>query len=84
MKISINKDKAEIVKKDEGANSGTINYNCVELEFDEAWEGLTKEAVLIPISSQEAIPINIIDNKFYLNVKKHGSYNIGIIRIQIK
>ena len=81
MKAKINKDRVEITELG-FQNSGSVNYYEIECEFDESWNGLTKEIVLA--QSITGIHRAIINNKAYIDKDRSGVYEIGFVGYTIE
>lgn len=76
MKAIINKDKVTLADT-EVYNSGSINYYKLDTEFDESWEGLTKEAILT--QGGEGVRIPVSGNYIMIDRAISGKYDIGFI-----
>ena len=80
MKFILNEDKLTIknTKKDR-QNSGSIKYYEAEVEYDESWNGLTIEAIIVKEKTKEAIAVSMINNKVYIDTDMQGIYSIGFV-----
>lgn len=87
MKFILNKDKlVDIVKaeNEKNPNSGSINYYEAEVEYDESWNGLSIEAILIKKEEEEGTSVAVIDNKVFIDKKLNGRYSIGFVGYTIE
>lgn len=64
--------------------SGTINCLKMNVEFDEAWDGLIKEAIMIKEFETEGERLAILDNQICISRPKKGKYFIGFIGYRIE
>ena len=78
MKFILNKDTLDITEN-QIPNSGSINYYEAEVEFDESWNNLTIEAVLVNSAEEIANSVAVINNKFFIDRKIRGAYKIGFV-----
>lgn len=83
MKFILNKNILEI-ENPEDLYSGSINYFEIDVEFDETWDGLTKEAIMIREPETDGERLAVINNKICLNRKLDGKYFIGFIGYTIE
>lgn len=83
MKLILNKDELKIDNKYK-TYSGSINYYEVEVEYDESWEGLTKEAIMISSEEEKGKAISVINNKIYIDCNTMGVYSIGFVGYTIQ
>ena len=67
MKFVLNKDTLEDIKEVYILNSGSINYYEAEVEYDESWQGLNIEAILVNALNNTATSVAVINNKFFIN-----------------
>lgn len=64
--------------------SGTINCLKIDIEFDAAWDGLTKEAIIIKEFETEGERIAIVDDQICISRPKKGKYFIGFIGYRLE
>ena len=83
MKFILNKDKVEI-KNTEILNSGSINYYKEQVEYDESWNELSIEVIMIKENEEKGTSIAVINNEFYIDKKLNGKYWIGFIGYTIE
>lgn len=83
MKFILEKDKLDIENKII-YNSGSVLYYEADVEYDESWNGLTIEAVIIKKGEEEGVSRSIINNKIYLDKEMSGSYSIGFVGYTIE
>lgn len=83
MKFILNKDTLEVDEAVVG-NSGSVNYYEAEVEYDESWNNLNIEAVLVKKDDDVGTSIAIINNKFFIDKKLYGSYCIGFVGYTIE
>ena len=80
MKFILNGDKLRVDNKDKlKPNSGSIKYYEVEVEYDEEWENLTINAVLVQKKMNEGKAIALINNRIYIDTEYEGNYEIGFV-----
>ena len=83
MKFILNKDKVT-VEDEKDLNSGSIKYYEVDVEYDESWNDLNIEAVIVKAQNgreleDEGKSIAVINNKIYIDQKLEGSYFVGFV-----
>ena len=78
MKFIINGDKLKI-EQAETINSGSFEDYLIPVEFDETWNDLTIEAIIVEGSSSQGISRAVINNEVYIDVSKKKRYTIGFI-----
>ena len=83
MKFVLNKDKL-LIQETQYLNSGSINYYEAEVEYDEAWNNLSKEAILIKTGENTGKSIAVVNNKIFIDQDVKGSYSIGFIGYTIE
>lgn len=83
MKFILEKDKLDIENKII-YNSGSVLYYEADVEYDESWNDLTIEAVIIKKDEEEGVSRSIINNKIYLDKEMSGSYSIGFVGYTIE
>lgn len=80
MKFILNGDKLIVDNKDKlKPNSGSIKYYEVEVEYDEEWENLIINAVLVQKKMNEGKAIALINNRIYIDTEYEGNYEIGFV-----
>lgn len=83
MKLILNKDTLELDKIVVG-NSGSVNYYEAEVEYDESWNNLNIEAVIVKKYGDKGTSIAVINNKFFIDKKISGDYYIGFVGYTIE
>lgn len=83
MKFILNKDTLEVDEVVVG-NSGSVNYYEAEVEYDESWNDLNIEAILVKKDNDVGTSIAVINNKFFIDKKLYGSYCIGFVGYTIE
>ena len=83
MKLILNKDTLEVDKIVVG-NSGSANYYEAEVEYDESWNNLNIEAVIVKKNGGTGTSIAVINNKFFIDKKLSGDYYIGFVGYTIE
>ena len=83
MKFILNKDTLEVDEVVVG-NSGSVNYYEAEVEYDESWNNLNIEAVLVKKDDDVGTSIAVINNKFFIDKKLSGTYYIGFVGYTIE
>ena len=83
MKLILNKDNLELDKIVVG-NSGSVNYYEAEVEYDESWNNLNIEAVIVKKYGDKGTSIAVINNKFFIDKKISGDYYIGFVGYTIE
>ena len=88
MKFVLNKDKVT-VENEKDLNSGSINYYEADVEYDETWNDLNIEAVIVKTQNgreleDKGTSIAVINNKIYIDQKLEGSYFIGFVGYKIE
>lgn len=83
MKFILNKDTLEVDEVVVG-NSGSVNYYEAEVEYDESWNNLNIEAVLVKKDKDVGTSIAVINNKFFIDKKLSGTYYIGFVGYTIE
>lgn len=78
MKFIISDDKLQIEQTDT-INSGSFKDYLIPVEFDETWNDLTIEAIIVEGSSSQGISRAVINNEVYIDVSKKKRYTIGFI-----
>ena len=85
MKFILNKDTLEV---DEAAvgNSGSVNYYEAEVKYDESWNNLNIEAIIVKRKkgggcedTGTGTSVAVINNKFFIDKKLSGDYYIGFV-----
>ena len=76
MKFILNKDELEIQEIEE-TNSGSVNYYKADVEYDDSWDNLAIEAVMIKRGEPTGISIGVVAGEIYIDREKQGSYFIG-------
>lgn len=76
MKFKLNKDELEI-ENAESPNSGSIKYYEIEVEYDDSWEGLSIEAILLKENEDKGTSVAVINDKMYIDKNLSGYYLIG-------
>ena len=82
MKFILNKDKLEI-ENIEVVKSGSVNYYEADVEYDESWNDLAIEAVMLKKDEDVGKSIAVINNKMYIDQKLRGTYCIGFVGYKI-
>jgi hypothetical protein len=82
MKFILNKDIL-IIDNIELINSGSLTYYEAEVEYDEAWEGLTIEAVMVR-GDEKGTSTAVINNKVYIDQSLEGWYSIGFVGYKLE
>lgn len=87
MKFILNKDKLEI-ENIELVKSGSVSYYEAEVEYDESWDGLVIEAVMVHSQNNTLDDIGksvaVINNKMYIDQNLKGTYCIGFVGYKIE
>lgn len=83
MKFILNKDTLEVDEVVVG-NSGSVNYYEAEVEYDESWNNLNIEAIIVKKDDDVGTSIAVINNKFFIDKKLYGSYCIGFVGYTIE
>ena len=87
MKFILNKDTLEVDKIAVG-NSGSFNYYEAEVEYDESWNNLNIEAIIVKKRcgghENTGTSIAVINNKFFIDKKLSGDYYIGFVGYTIE
>ena len=83
MKFILNKDTLEI-DNIELANSGSISYYEADVEYDESWNDLTIEAIMVKRNEEVGKSIAVINNKMFIDQKLRGTYHIGFVGYKIE
>lgn len=83
MKFILNKDTLELDKIVVG-NSGSVNYYEAEVEYDESWNNLNIEAVIVKKDEDVGTSIAVINNKFFIDKNLSGTYYIGFVGYTIE
>lgn len=83
MKFILNKDTL-IVESGESVNSGSLAYYEAAVEYDESWNDLSIEAILIKEDKNKGTSIAVIDNKMYVDQQLKGEYSIGFVGYKIE
>lgn len=78
MKFIISDDKLQI-EQTNTINSGSFKDYLIPVEFDETWNDLTIEAIIVEGSSSQGISRAVINNEVYIDVSKKKRYTIGFI-----
>ena len=84
MKFILNKDKLTTVELDKNVNSGAINYYNAEVNYDESWDGLVIEAILIERGKEKGTSIAVINKQLSLNISMSQYYSIGFVGYKIE
>lgn len=81
MKFILNKDTVELIDDKEKMNSGSVEYYEAEVEWDETWNGLTKEAVIVKSENNKLSNVGkyvgVPTNKIHIDQNIRGTYYIG-------
>ena len=83
MKFILNKDTLEIEDVDV-LNSGSVNYYEADVEYDESWNNLVVEAIIVKRREDEGKSIAVINNKIFIDQKLRGTYSIGFVGYKIE
>lgn len=87
MKFILNEDTLEVDKIAVG-NSGSVNYYEAEVEYDESWNNLNIEAIIVKKrcggNENTGTSIAVINNKFFIDKKLCGDYYIGFVGYTIE
>lgn len=83
MKFILNKDTLEI-ENIEVVKSGSVNYYEADVEYDESWNGLAIEAVMLKKDEDAGKSVAVINNKMYIDQKLRGTYCIGFVGYKIE
>ena len=87
MKFILNKDRLTI-EDEETQNSGSVKYYEADVEYDESWNNLIIEAVLVQREgsayADEGKGISVINNKVYIDNELSGSFGIGFVGYTIE
>ena len=84
MKFILNKDKLEI-ENIEVVKSGSVNYYEADVEYDESWNDLVIEAVMLKKEDDVGKSIAVINNKMYIDQKVRGTYYcIGFVGYKLE
>ena len=85
MKFILDKDKLTIVNnKPYNYNSGSVDYYEAEVQFDEAWNDLTIEAIITKMGENKGISRSPINNKIMLDLQENGTYTVGFVGYKIE
>ena len=85
MKFILDKDKLTIVNnKPYTYNSGSVDYYEAEVQFDEAWNDLTIEAIITKMGENKGISRSPINNKIMLDLQENGTYTVGFVGYKIE
>lgn len=84
MKFQTKKDELVIIENRESLNSGSVNYYEIDCEFDESWNGLTKEAIMVEKNTGSGVSIAVINNRVLIDRKLFGIYSIGLVGYTIE
>lgn len=83
MKFILNKDTLEI-ENIEIVKSGSVNYYEADVEYDESWNDLAIEAVMLKKDEEVGKSIAVINNKMYIDQKLRGTYCVGFVGYKIQ
>lgn len=83
MKFILNKDKLEI-ENIEVVKSGSVNYYEADVEYDNSWNNLAIEAVMLKKDEEAGTSVAVINNKIYIDQKLRGTYRIGFVGYKIE
>ena len=83
MKFILNKDTLKIENEDR-INAGAVNYYEADVEYDESWDGLTIECVIVKKNNDVGSSIGIINKKMFIDQNLNGLYSIGFVGYTIE
>lgn len=83
MKFILNKDILTVADV-ETINSGSVNYYEAEVEYDNSWDNLSINAILIKSGEEEGAQLAVINKKVFLDREKSGRFKIGFIGYKIE
>ena len=83
MRFILNKDTLEI-ENIEVVKSGSVNYYEADVEYDESWNGLTIEAVIVKTDEDTGTSVAVINNKIYIDRNTKGTHCIGFVGYKIE
>lgn len=83
MKFIVKHNVLEIEEEKELC-SGTINCLKMNVEFDAAWNGLTKEAIIIKEYETEGERLAIVNNQVCISRQRKGKYFIGFVGYRLE
>ena len=87
MKFILNKDTLEI-ENIEVVKSGSVNYYEADVEYDESWNDLVIEAVMVHSQNNTLDDVGksvaVINNKMYIDQNLKGTYCIGFVGYKIE
>lgn len=78
MKFILNKDTLKI-ENENRINAGAVNYYEADVEYDQSWDGLIIECVIVKKSNDVGTSIAVIDKKMFIDQKLNGLYSIGFV-----
>lgn len=83
MKFILNKDTLKIENEDR-INAGAVNYYEADVEYDESWNGLTIECVIVKKNNDVGNSIAVINKKMFIDQNLNGLYSIGFVGYTIE
>lgn len=83
MKFILNRDTLTVTDV-EVINSGSLNYYEADVEYDESWDNLVINAILINNGKDDGTQVAVINKKVFLDRDKHGRFKIGFIGYKIE
>lgn len=84
MRFILNKDKVTLEGYFDTNVSGTIKYYEIPIEHDETWENLVIKAIIVNKDEDTGEEISVINNKFFIDKKKSGTYRVGFVGYTIE
>lgn len=84
MRFILNKDKVTLEGYFDTNVSGTIKYYEIPIEYDETWENLVIKAIIVNKDEDTGEEISVINNKFFIDKKKSGTYRVGFVGYTIE
>lgn len=80
MKFILNRDTLKIDNTDKTKpNSGSLKYYEAEVEYDESWNNLIINAVIVEEKMDNGKAISLINNRIYIDTNYEGTYEIGFV-----
>ena len=78
MKFILNKDTLKIENEDR-INAGAVNYYEADVEYDESWDGLIIECVIVKKNNDVGNSVAVINKKMFIDQELNGLYSIGFV-----
>ena len=83
MKFILNKDTLKIENEDR-VNAGAVNYYEADVEYDESWDELTIECVIVKKNNEVGNSVAVINKKMFIDQELNGLYSIGFVGYTIE